>query len=290
MLNTKIKIWETPNPGEEKGVIFVIHGMGEYHKRYDDFGKYISKKGYKVAMIDHKGHGINIESMDKLGFIDDNFQSSLEEIKSAIEKVREENQEIPLFILGHSMGSFMTQILFEDGVKAQGIILSGSVRPFKISIKFAYTLASFLLLFRNKRSYMFDKIVFGLNNIKFKGKSKFRWLTRDEKSIEEFEKDPLCGCVPYTSYYRGLFYMIGKTIDVGEKEKNIETPMYIFSGSDDPVGEYGVGTKKLYKFYKKLGYKDIELKIYPSGRHEMLNEINRKEVYDNLLKWLIRRS
>jgi alpha-beta hydrolase superfamily lysophospholipase len=84
--------------------------------------------------------------------------------------------------------------------------------------------------------------------------------------------------------------MIGKTIEVGKKEENKETPLYIFSGGDDPVGEYGSGTKKLYEFYKKLGYTDTELKIYPDGRHEMFNELNKEEVYLDLVNWLDRRS
>jgi len=289
-MKLNIKMWETPTNIEEKGVIFIIHGMGEYYKRYESMGTYLSNHGYSVAMIDHKGHGTNIKSLDELGLVEDNFKDSIDEIQLAIEEVRIMKHGIPLYILGHSMGSFMAQIILENGIKNNGVILSGSVRPFKFTIKLAYLLANLLLKFRNKRSYIFDKLVFGLNNVKFKGNSKFRWLTRDEESVEEFEKDPLCGCIPYTSYYRGLFYMIGKTIERGDKEKNLNTPMYIFSGGDDPVGEYGIGTKRLYKFYKKLGYKDMEVKIYSKGRHEMLNEINKEEVYLDLIDWLDRRT
>jgi alpha-beta hydrolase superfamily lysophospholipase len=289
-MKLNIKMWETPTNIKEKGVIFIIHGMGEYYKRYENVGAYLSNRGYSIAMIDHRGHGTNINSLDELGLVKNNFKDSIEEIQLAIEEVRIKKQGIPLYILGHSMGSFIAQIVLENGVQNNGVILSGSVRPFKFTIKLAYLLANLLLKFGNKRSYLFNKLVFGLNNIKFKGDSKFRWLTRDEQSVEEFDNDLLCGSIPYTSYFKGLFYMIGKTIEIGGKKKNIQIPMYIFSGGDDPVGEYGIGTKRLYKFYKQLGYKDIELKIYPKGRHEMLSEINKERVYLDLIDWLDRRT
>ncbi|UUV18564.1 lysophospholipase [Fusobacteria bacterium ZRK30] len=286
-MEKQIRLWEPPADVTIKGTIFIIHGMAEYSKRYEKVADYLNDNGYRVAMIDHKGHGDNIEELEGLGLVKGEFKSSLEELVDSIEKIRDEK---PLFILGHSMGSFITQILLERGIKNDGIILSGSARPSKISIKFGYSLSRFLLLFRNKRDIILNKLLFGRNNLKFSGDKKFRWLSRDEKSIEAYESDPFCGFTPYTSYFQGLFYLLKESSKVGDKRKYKKTPVYIFSGSDDPVGNYGAGTKKLYKFYKKLGYSDITLKLYEEGRHEMLNEINRREVYDDLLIWLDRRS
>jgi len=286
-MKKKIRLWEPPTTVSTKGTMFIIHGMGEYSKRYDNVANYLSNNGYRVSMIDHMGHGNNVEKLDELGLIKDEFKSSMEELINFIEKNRDEK---PLFILGHSMGSFITQILLERGVKNDGIILSGSTRPSKVSIKFGYFTSRFLLLFRNKRDLILNKLLFGMNNLKFSGNKKFRWLSRDEKMVEEYENDPLCGFIPYTSYFQGLFYLLNESLKIGDKRKYIKTPIYILSGSDDPVGAYGSGTKKLYKFYKKIGYRDITLKLYKGGRHEMLNEINRCEVYDDLLKWLNKKS
>jgi len=286
-MKKQIRLWEPPVAVTTKGTIFIIHGMGEYSKRYEGIGNYLKKNGYRVAMIDHVGHGNNIKNLDELGLIKDEFKASLEEITASIEKLRDDK---PLFILGHSMGSFMTQILLDNGVKNDGIILSGSTRTSKISIEFGYFISRFLLLFRNKRDTILNKLLFGRNNLKFLGNKKFRWLSRDEKSVEAYENDPLCGFIPYTGYFQGLFYLLKESSKIGNKRKYIKTPMYIFSGSDDPVGTYGIGTKKLYEFYKKIGYRDITLKLYTEGRHEMLNEVNRYEVYDNLLVWLEGRS
>lgn len=286
-MEKQIRLWEPPAALPMKGTVFIIHGMGEYSKRYEGVADYLNNNGYRVAMIDHIGHGNNIKKLDELGMVKDKFKSSLEEIVDSIEKIREER---PLFILGHSMGSFITQILLERGVQSDGVILSGSTRPSKISIKLGYFISSFLLLSRNKRDVVLNKLLFGRNNLKFSGDKKFRWLSRDEKSVQAYESDPLCGFIPYTSYFQGLFYLLRESSKIGDKRKYIKIPVYIFSGSDDPVGSYGSGTKKLYEFYKKIGYRDITLKLYAEGRHEMLNEINRQEVYDDLLVWLDRRS
>jgi len=286
-MKDQIKLWETPLKGNTKGTIFIIHGMGEYWKRYKEVGNYFKKNGYRVSMIDHIGHGNNIKKKDELGLVKDNFKSSLKEVIDSIEKIRDDK---PFFILGHSMGSFMAQILLERGVKSHGIILSGSVRPNNFLIKFGYFLSSLFLLFGNRRDFLLNKLLFGRNNLKFLGEKKFRWLSRDEKSVKEYEADPHCGFIPYTSYFKGLFYLIGESLKVGNKKNYIKTPIYIVSGLDDPVGDYGFGVKKLYKFYKKIGYKDIILKLYIGGRHEMLNEINKQEVYDDLLKWLDERA
>ncbi|MCS5420579.1 MULTISPECIES: alpha/beta fold hydrolase [Psychrilyobacter] len=286
-MEKKIKLWEPPAAMGIKGTVFIIHGMGEYSKRYEGTAGYLNDNGYRVAMIDHAGHGNNIKRLDELGLVKDEFKSSLEEIVDSIEKIRDDR---PLFILGHSMGSFMAQILLERGVGSDGFILSGSTRPSKVSIKFGYFLSGFLLIFRNKRDLILNKLLFGRNNLKFTGDKKFRWLSRDEKMVEEYEADPLCGFIPYTSYFKGLFYLLRESLKIGNKRNYIKTPVYIFSGSDDPVGVYGSGVEKLYEFYKKIGYRDITLKLYTKGRHEMLNEVNRREVCDDLLTWLDRRA
>ncbi|MEI6857922.1 alpha/beta fold hydrolase [Psychrilyobacter sp.] len=285
-MEKKIKLWEPSIAMHIKGTVFIIHGMGEYSKRYEGIADYLKNNGYRVAMIDHVGHGNNIKKIDELGLIKDEFKGSLEEIVDSIERIRDNR---PLFILGHSMGSFMAQILLERGVRSDGIILSGSARPSKVSIKFGYFLSKSLLLFGNKRDLILNKLLFGRNNLKFLGDQNFRWLSRDKESVEEYEIDPLCGFIPYTSYFKGLFYLLRESLKIEEKTKYIKTPLYIFSGSDDPVGTYGSGVKKLYGFYKKIGYRDLTLKLYAKGRHEMLNEINKWEVYDDLLTWLDRR-
>lgn len=282
-MEKQIRLWEPPTASPIKGTVFIIHGMGEHSKRYEGVGDYLKNNGYRVAMIDHMGHGNNIKSLEELGLIKDEFKSSLEELIDSIEEVRDDK---PLFILGHSMGSFITQILLGKAIKSDGIILSGSTRPSKISIEFGYFISKFLLLFRNKRDTILNKLLFGKNNLKFLGNKKFRWLSRDKRSVQAYESDQLCGFVPYTSYFQGLFYLLKESSKIGNKRKYIKTPIYIYSGSDDPVGDYGMGTKKLYEFYKKIGYRDITLKLYTEGRHEMLNEVNRCEVYDDLLVWL----
>ena len=210
---------------EIKGSVFIIHGMGEYSKRYEKISNYLNKNGYKVIMIDHVGHGKNIVNRAQLGFIEDNFKKSIEELIEEIKKIRDGK---PLFILGHSMGSFMTQILLEKGIKNDGIILSGSTRPNKVIIKFAYILSSILLIFGNNRNKILNNLLFGRNNIKFLGDQEFRWLSNDIESVKEYKEDSLCGFIPYTSYFKGLFYLIGESLKVGDKKKYKDTPLYIY--------------------------------------------------------------
>ena len=289
-MENKIKIWENKINKELKGGVFIVHGMGEYSKRYDGVGNFLSEEGYKVGMIDLKGHGTNIENLEYLGYANDNFEVMIEELVEAIEIFRNKLGNKPLFILGHSMGSFITQAINESGVRSHGIILSGSGRPRKMSIKFAYYLSSLFLKIGNKRNAFINKLAFGLYNRKFHGSDEFRWLSRDKLSVKEYQKDILCGVLPYTGYFKGLFHMIERSLAVGQKKKYSKTPIYMFSGEEDPVGEYGRGTIRLYNFYKKLGYKNVELKLYQNGRHEMLQELNKNEVLTELLDWLDRRT
>lgn len=292
-----LKIWETNKGKEIKGLVFIIHGMGEHYGRYDEFAQHLNNSGYIVGMINHKGHGENLYKNPKtneyeLGYIPKDFQESLDEIKREIKNFRRKKEELPFWLMGHSFGSFIAQNIYEELENPAGLILSGSGSPSKIELEGGILLSRVLLRFKNEKDSIISKIAFGGYNKRFKGegKSEFKWLSRDVEEVKKYEMDPKCGAKVYTSYFNGMFKVIKKAVEKGEKKKHKKKPIYIFSGGDDPVGNYGKGIKKIYKFYKNLGYEDIEMKIYKGGRHEMLNELNKKEVFKDVENWLDRRG
>ena len=137
-------------------------------------------------------------------------------------------------------------------------------------------------------SPMLDKLAFGSYNKKYDHvRTKLDWLTRDESIVDAYIADPLCGAMATAGMFHdmmgGLQY-IWKTENLNKMDKS--TPVYFMSGDGDPVGNYGEAVKKVYERFLKTGCKDVKLKLYKDGRHEMLNELNKDEVYADVLEWL----
>ena len=275
-----------------KGVVQIAHGMAETAARYENFASALTNDGFIVYANDHRGHGKTAGEVQKLGELgEDGFNAMVENMHELNEKIKEENPNLPIFLFGHSMGSFLTQryiCLYGSGLK--GAIISGSCGKQGIIIDIARLIAKREIkkIGRSGKSNKLDKLFFGSYNNSFKpNRTASDWLSRDNKQVDKYIDDPFCGTV----FTAGFFYdFLGgiKSIADDKEIKNVpkDLPIYIFSGDKDPVGKNGKGVLKLVKTYKEHGIKDLTHKLYKNGRHEMLNETNKEEVIVDVIRWL----
>jgi alpha-beta hydrolase superfamily lysophospholipase len=278
-----------------KGIVQIAHGMAETAARYERLADVLTKNGYAVYANDHMGHGQTAGSLDAVGkFGNDSFHAmadAMGQITSQI-RTRYEESNLPLFMLGHSMGSFLTQYYMGTYMErypthVQGILLSGSNGKEGSVLQVGIAIAKLEAAIRGDhfRSVLLTALSFGSFNTKFKpNRTPFDWLSRDEQEVDAYINDPYCGGIFTSGYFRDFFkglMEIHKFDHLARIRKEI--PIYIFSGEEDPVGGQGKGVRSLIKTYEKLGIQDISYKLYPGGRHEMLNEINRDEVMRDIV-------
>ena len=273
-------------------ILHIAHGMSEYAERYAPVAEILVQQGIAVYAHDHRAHGKTVASINDLGIAEDNwFYKQVDDMQVMMQhhKTSWPNQKI--FLLGHSMGSFLCQRYFQmHGNTIDGLILSASNGK-KDALMGTGILVAWvqMKLFGNKyRSKLIDQLSFAKFNNYFKpNRTTSDWLNRDTKAVDAYVNDPLCGFICSSKF----FYYFFKGISDAFNKKNIrimpaDIPVYAFAGDKDAVGLFGKGFLLLISNWKTAGVKDISYNLYPGGRHEMLNEINRQEVLDNLLRWL----
>ncbi|SHO53233.1 alpha/beta hydrolase [Anaerocolumna xylanovorans] len=288
-----VYVWKPDENVKVKGIVQFAHGMAETANRYERFAEVLVKEGFIVYANDHRGHGKTAGDPAKLGYLadKDGFDWLVKDIHQLSMIIKQEYPDLPLFLLGHSMGSFAVQryiMLYGNDLK--GAILSGSNGKQGIMLGVARLLAGKEVKKHGRKtaSEKMNQMFFGSYNNKFKpNRTEFDWLTRDKEEVDKYVNDPFCGTV----FTGGFFYDFTSGLKDVENKENLslipkKLPIFIFSGDKDPVGKYGKGVTKLYNTYKKYGIKDVTLKLYPGGRHEMLNEINRDEVMKDAVDWI----
>ncbi|NLJ41826.1 MAG: alpha/beta hydrolase [Clostridiales bacterium] len=285
--------WGLDPNGSAKGVVQIAHGMAEWAFRYDYFAQALNKAGYAVYANDHRGHGLTALSEKDIGYISDNdgFSDMVEDMYELNQFINEKHPDLPVILFGHSMGSFLGQRFVQlYGEDIQGAIFSGSNGKQKpiVNIGIGIAYLEMKLKGRKNKSKLLDRMSFGGYNKAFApNRTKFDWLSRDEKQVDKYIEDPYCGGI-FTSSF---FYDFLRGLKLITRKENLrvipkDLPMYIFGGSMDPVGEFGRGLENLANMYKDLGMYQISFRLYQGGRHEMLNEINRDEVMENIIGWL----
>ena len=274
------------------GVIQVLHGLGEHSRRYGRFAAVAVERGFAVCMHDHRGHG---EHNRPLGYFAEKkgWHLLVDDTKVVHDHVLERYAGKPLVLLGHSMGSFIAQTFaMHYGAKLTGMILSGPNWPRRLQLLPAMLIARFEALrnSRRGRSPLLQKLSFGKFNKRFKpARTEMDWLSRDENEVDLYIDDPLCGG-PFTC---GLWIdLLGGLYELGSDHAlsriRSDLPILITGGGDDPVGGED-GMTRLAMHYAQTSHSRVSLKIYPEGRHEMLNETNRDEVTDDWLDWIASR-
>ena len=270
-----------------KGVVQLVHGMAEYCERYDHFARALNKAGYIVFADDHRGHGLTsgTELQGKTGDSLDLFNETLKD-ELFFSNMLIEQYNLPLFIFGHSYGSFLAQTYIQQPHPAAAVVICGSADMDGLITSAALMIARISKLFKgaDAPARLIEKINFGgyQKRLKKDGEKGY-WLTRDIDIAERYYADPYCG-KPFSNGFYLSFFKGLKGLYKKEGLNNIkkDLPVFIIAGEKDGVGGYGKLVKKLYARYQKLGL-NVGLKLYPDCRHEILNELNKEEVYDDVI-------
>lgn len=276
-----------------KGIIQIAHGVGEHAGRYHPFATTLQNEGYEVYANDHRIHGKSAKNEDYLGFYDgdDYFTDAINDMRRLTEIIKKEHPKKKIILFGHSMGSLLSrEYVTIYGKDIQALILSGTASFMKgigaVGLFSAKILGK--INGKHRSNELLKNLFFTQFNKKFKpNRTKVDWISSDEHQVDLFEADPL----RIEDFSLSVFLDIlkgSKKINETATFKNTskKLPIYIFSGDKDPVGEMGKGVLKVAKKYEKAGIKNLTLKLYEGGRHEMLNEINKKEVEKDIINWL----
>ena len=278
---------------EPRAIVQIIHGIAEYIDRYDEFMSFLADNGIIAVGTDHLGHGKSIESEEQTGFFAyDNGWDYVVRDEEVLRLAMHENYpELPIIVFGHSMGSFMARTLlirYPDAFNAA--IISGTGNQGAALVNGGLFMGNLVTGLKGAHHYskFLNNLAFGsYNKIYENPKTEYDWLSRDEANVQKYIDDPLCGFIPSCSLFRDM--MTGVKFITNKKNltaMNKNMPVYFMSGDMDPVGECGKGVQKAYNNFLEAGMKDVSIKLYPGGRHEMLNEINKDEVYTDILAWL----
>lgn len=283
--------WE-PDTGEIKGILQITHGMVEYVERYDAFAEYMTQKGFLVVGHDHLGHGDSVASQEYWGYFAPENGSDIlvEDMNTLRTMTQKEYPGIHYFMLGHSMGSFLLRkYLSKYGQNLRGAIIMGTGSKLDKDVKFGKRICKFLAFFRgwNHRSKLVNNLAFSENNKRFAAEGTNAWLTKDKEIVKEYNSKPCCTFI----FTLNGFYNLFDTIHYINQPEHIEAipkelPLFFVAGEDDPVGDYGKGVKEAYETYEKAGVEDITWKLYPTDRHEILNELDREKIYEDIYAWI----
>ncbi len=274
----------------------IVHGMAEYIDRYDEFASYLAERGILVVGDDHLGHGKSVRPGEPYGyFCKEDAATVLVRDEHRLKKMTQEQYpDIPYIILGHSMGSFITRnYLLRYGSGIDGAVIVGTGMQSKPTLIAARMLAGFQRIFCGSKhaSELLNAAAFGAYNKRIDSRrTLFDWLSRNEENVQSYIQDLLCGFTFTINGFQTLFQLIWNLHD----EKRLQEmpkclPVLFLSGEEDPVGNYGRSVKQVYESFLRVGLGNVQIKLYPGDRHEILNEVDRADVYADVYRWILQR-
>lgn len=279
--------WPVANP---RATVVIAHGAAEHAQRYARFADALNTVGYAVLAPDHRGHGLTGQAA-KLGVFasEDGWNRSVADLRTLVQIARQRHPGLPVVLMGHSMGSFMTQqFIAEYGCEIEAAVLSGST----VLAGFAELVPVLEAEVQNQGRDLPSPVMTammgdGMGGEFSDGDTGYEWLTRDRDEVAAYVADPLCG---FGLSSGAWFDMIARNRvpasadDFGATPRNL--PIYLFAGDQDPINGQLQGLHALEAIYQQAGFGNVSTRYYENGRHEMLNEINREEVTADLIKWL----
>lgn len=286
-----VRIVEPADHFNVKAVLQIAHGMAEHSLLYVDFAKQIASYGYAVVMNDHLGHGKSVASGGAYGYFGEGgCQNLIKDMHKLYKLIRQDYPDVPYFLLGHSMGSFLARsYTAQFGTELGGVIYIGTCGDAGAVVYTAEKLlANAIIKKKGAKSHdpLFAKLSTKTYNKAFEpARTPNDWISRDEAEVDIYTNDPLCGFDMTVSGYRDIVYLQAEVSSGGWYKKVPDIPILILSGDRDPVGSFGKGVKKVAEKLEKTGH-NVRLVLYPQARHAILTETNRAEVYDEIVKFL----
>lgn len=287
LCDCRYKMWI---PEEVRGAVQITHGMAEHIDRYNDFAKFLTEQGFLVYGMDNVSHGKSIaEGMPRGYFGEENgWKNLVSDMHTLYTRIKEEYPATAFILFGHSMGSFLARSYAVRFPKDfEGYVFSGTAGK-----NSAAKIGRFLAMREIKKgvgtkpSELLNSMSTGAYNKKFKNpRTSCDWLSRDEAVVDRYIEDELCG-FPFTAY--GMRDLLDGLIEISNKDWAAavpKKPIFLMSGDHDAVGSFGKGVLWVKKILEKSSH-TVVCKLYPNGRHEMLNELNRKEVFNDVQLFL----
>lgn len=283
----------TDRATEITATLLIVHGMAEHSGRYSDFAQFLADKGIAVATYDQLGHGKTVKSTNEFGFFGEEHpvQTLLKDVILMADHLKSRHPEVPHFIMGHSMGSFIVRTVMKHHAhNFTGAILMGSAD--------ADPLAKIILPFNKwltkvapkKPNTLFSKVMNKILNSKLNNRissSQFAWLSENQANLDAYEADPLTGFEFTNNGYMTLFTLMQSGLNKSWASTiNKDFPMLFVSGKNDPIGDMGKGIQKVVGRLQAQNFTDINLKLYPHMRHEPLHELEKQVVYQDILGWM----
>jgi alpha-beta hydrolase superfamily lysophospholipase len=282
--------------GPVRGILVLVHGMSEHKERYAAFAQACAADGLAVYAYDHRGHGASVDAVTPLGHYGDlnGWARVVGDLEHVVAHARAAHPGAKVFVLGHSMGSFIVRaFLIRQGASVAGAIISATGFRLGQANRVLAGIAR-LEAFRHgprAASKLMGKLVFGSFNLQFiPARTSFDWLSRDAAQVDAYIADPLCGfdCSGqlWSDLLSGVFALERAEADPLQLSR---VPLLVVAGSRDAVSMGGLGSKQLCERYRAAGGTDLTDQRYPGGRHELMNETNRGEVWRDLREWIAAR-
>ena len=284
--------WD-PEPGVlPKAALQIAHGATEHAQRYEPVARFFTEAGFVVYTNDHRGHGKTAGSLDRLGRTGpDGWNAMVRDTRQLTEHIRQEHPNLPVFLLGHSMGSFIAQQYIQQwGNELNGVVLSGTTGELPdLDMLVAAAETAVNEQGAQAPSALFQDMFASFNSLFAPGEPGFEWLSRDAAEVQKYVNDSWCGF----AFSNGLLTDLLRGIEQiwkAENEQRIpkNLPVLMVVGEQDPAGGFTQSVRSLVDRYRGHGIEDLTCKIYPGARHEVLNETNRDEVLRDVLAWLER--
>lgn len=276
--------------GPVKGIVQIAHGMQEHKERYVDFMSYLASEGYACIAHDHRGHGESVRNPNDLGyFYDQTAEAIVDDLNDVQDFIKIRYPHVPVCLFGHSMGSLIVRkYLKKYDDRIDTLILSGPVYN-NPGAKTGLHLVKAMAALRGDHmvSSMIQKMVEGSFDKNIEGTQKNRWLSHEEENVKAFNEDDKCG-FPFTlNGYQNLLQLVLDVYDPrGWQLKNPDLPVLFLAGKEDPVIGSPDEFQKTVQSLRDMGYTNVKSKLYPNMRHEILNEVNRRQVYEDIRTFL----
>lgn len=285
-------VWEPD--GAPRGIVQICHGMAEHIGRYDWLARQLNAQGFLVCGDDHLGHGRTAKTKEELGYFGDKdgWRCLVEDEQALRARMQQEYPELPYFLLGHSMGSFITRLYITRYAQGlAGYICCGTSGRNPLA-KLAIVIATLCCAFAGprKRGYFLNKLAFKDYNSRYgEVVTGHEWLSRDQAVYLPFANDPKADFVFTNAGFRDLFRLLDRVTGMQwSRRVPPGLPILVMSGSMDPVGQFGKGAPQVAGWLREAGVRDVELKLYADARHELHNELNRDEVVADMTAFMAR--
>lgn len=285
-----LRHWPVASP---RAVVQISHGMAEHSGCYEDIAALFNAEGYAVMAHDHRCHGLATGALGDVG-PQQHWSGACHDLALVNAEAHQRYPELPVILLGHSMGAFMSQHFAQNYPGQINLLLleGAALEP-----RWLTAIGGLIGRFEswrqgvNGRSPVIHALTFGGFNKVFKQpRTDFDWLSRDEGFVDRYVADPLCGFQTSNGYWSDFVRSLTALYQPEAMKKiRSDLPVYIFSGDRDPVGHNGRAVERLAQAYRSItGSSDVTLRLYPGARHDILHESNRDEVMTDLLGWIKR--